>query len=393
MIPKIPLMKNAFSQEAETRKALAQFVLDSPRLSMGEQCERFEKAFAVYLGSVDAILLNSGGSANLALLQALLNLGRLRRGDAIGFSAVTWSTNVMPILQLGMTPVPVDCEPSTLNCMSLQLEQRLDDTPLKAFFVTNALGLAGDLDKVRQVCSSRNIILLEDNCESLGTTLAGRKTGTFGLAGTHSFYVAHHMSTIEGGMICTDDEELAEMLRIVRANGWDRNLTPRQQQRLRAQHHLPNEMAAKYAFYDLGYNLRPTEIAGFLGQMQLAHLDANNRRRFEIHVRLNRSLCGNPNFVQLDCRHLDFLSPFAFVVLCRSPALKERYAASFGDAGVELRPVIAGNMQRQPFFARYVGRSYDLPGADFIHDCGFYFGNYPELTESDLSTLERCLQR
>jgi CDP-6-deoxy-D-xylo-4-hexulose-3-dehydrase len=217
----IPLMKTAFSKEYETKKALADFVISAPRLSMNRQCAMFEKEFAEFQGAKDAILFNSGGSANLAIFQTLKNLGKLSDGDKIGFSALTWSTNVMPIIQLGMVPVAIDCEPSTLNVMSTQLEERIRQTEINALFITNALGFAGDLDNIRKICDKEGILLIEDNCEALGTELPAGKTGSFGVMASFSFFVAHHLSTIEGVMVCTDDKQFAEMLRIVRANGWD----------------------------------------------------------------------------------------------------------------------------------------------------------------------------
>jgi len=220
----IPLIKNTFYKEHETKQALAEFIIQTDILSMGSNCFEFEKQFSLKQGSAFGILFNSGGSANLALLQALKNLGRLKSGDRIGFSALTWSTNVMPIIQLGMIPVPIDIDPQKINVTSSTLKERLAETKINAFFGTNVLGFLGDLEEINNFCSKNNIIYLEDNCESLGSELAQGKSGSFGCAATFSFFVAHHLSTIEGGMICTNDEELAEMLRIVRANGWDRNL-------------------------------------------------------------------------------------------------------------------------------------------------------------------------
>jgi len=225
----IPLMKNAFLNEYETKKALSEFILQAGRLSMDAECLKFERKFADYQGRKEATLFNSGSSANLAMLQALKNLGRLKDGDRVGFSALTWSTNSMPIIQMGLIPVAIDCDAQTLNVMSHNLGERLGQTEMQALFLTNALGFTGDIDRVRTVCQERNILLLEDNCESLGTVLPSGKAGNFGLGSSFSFFVAHHMSTIEGGMVCTDDQEFTEMLRIVRANGWDRNLTAQQQ--------------------------------------------------------------------------------------------------------------------------------------------------------------------
>lgn len=389
----IPLMKSAFLNERDTKEALASFILDAKRLSMDEQCFLFEQEFAAYQGSKEAILFNSGGSANLAMLQALKNLGRLRNGDRIGFSGLTWSTNIMPIIQMGFEPVPIDCGVTTLNSMASHLRERLEEIDLQAFFVTNVLGLAGDMDEIRSVCEEYQVILIEDNCEALGTELESGKTGTFGEMASFSFFVAHHMSTIEGGMVCTDDKDLGEMLRIVRANGWDRNLNAIQRRKWRRRYGIESEFQAKYTFYDLGYNLRPTEITGFLGRQQLKLLDDNIAAREERYRRLEEVVADNPELVKLDTSHIKRVSSFAFPVLCITPAVREKYLSQFSGAGVEIRPMIAGNMQEQPFYGKYVTTRYPLSEVDTIDKCGFYCGNYPELTESDLETLTSCLSK
>jgi len=388
----IPLMKNAFLNEYKTKQALAEFIMKTPRLSMDNKCHEFERDFAAFQGRSDAVLFNSGSSANLAMLQVLKNIGKLESGDKIGFSGLTWSTNVMPIIQLGMEPVPVDCDPKTLNVMSHTLYGRLHSTDLQALFITNALGFTGDLDRIKQICDEKRIILIEDNCESLGTELHTGKAGNFGIASSFSFFVAHHMSTIEGGMVCTDNKEIAEMLRIVRANGWDRNLTAIQQLKWRKEFNIQSEFDAKYTFYDLGFNLRPTEITGFIGLYQLKFLEENIIKRENNYIMLEAILRDNPDLIQLDRTHLKRLSSFAYPVLCRTPKLREKYIFQFSGAGVEIRPMIAGNIQNQPFYTKHVQNTFDLPGTDFIHNCGFYCGNYPELSESDLETLSSCLR-
>lgn len=388
----IPLMKNAFINEYETKQALAEFIMKTPRLSMDTMCFNFEKAFAANQGRQHAILFNSGGSSNIALLQALKNLGYLKQGDKIGFSSLTWSTNVMPIIQLGFEPVPIDCEPRSLNAMSYNIEERLQTTAMKAIFITNALGFTGDLDAMMKMCGDRGIILLEDNCEALGTELPSGKAGNFGIAASFSLFVAHHMSTVEGGLICTDDEDLAAMLKMVRANGWDRNLNTKQQSKWRKTFGIKSEFEAKYTFYDLGFNMRPTEITGFLGLCQLKYLEANITKREKNFKQLHEVVMSNPELIPLDYSHISRLSSFAFPVICKTPALRDTYCTQFSGAGVEIRPMIAGNMQKQPFYRKYVHTQYDLPGADMIHDCGFYCGNYPELTDVDMETLGSCLQ-
>ncbi|MFQ5444273.1 MAG: DegT/DnrJ/EryC1/StrS family aminotransferase [Nitrospinales bacterium] len=385
-------MKNTFISEYETKKELADFILKTARLSMDKECLKFERKFAEYQQRTEAVLFNSGGSANLALIQALLNLGLLERGQRVGVSALTWSTNVMPVIQLGLVPVVIDCAVDTLNVMNNNLVSRLEQDDIEMLFVTNALGFAGDLDRMHATCRKKNIILLEDNCESLGTELEPGKAGNFGLAATFSFFVAHHMSTIEGGMVCTDDGDLAEMLRIVRANGWDRNLTSERQIKWRKEFQIENEFEAKYTFYDLGFNLRPTEITGFLGLSQLRNLEKNIQAREKNYLQLESAVKDNPELIKIRWDHLKRISSFAFPVICRTPELRKKYLYQFAGAGIEVRPMIAGNLQKQPFFKKYVSREFDLPGAEFLHHCGFYCGNYFELSESDLEIIQGCLR-
>jgi len=389
----IPLMKKAFLNEHETKKALADFILKTDKLSMDAKCAEFEKAFAKKQGSKEAILFNSGGSANLAMLQALKNLGKLKDGDVVGFSALTWSTNVMPIIQMGLRPSAIDCELTTLNVMSHNVLESIKKSKLNALFLTNVLGFAGDIDKIKKICEENNILLLEDNCEALGTELSVGKTGTFGLGASFSFFVAHHMSTIEGGMICTNNDDLAEMLCIVRANGWDRNLTAEQQIKWRKRYDIKSEFQAKYTFYDLGFNFRPTEITGFLGLFQLQFLDENIKTREKNYLRLEKIIKQNPDLISLRHDHITALSTFAFPIVCKTPELRDKYLNQFSGAGIEIRPMIAGNMQKQPFYHKYIKEVLDLSGADFLHKNAFYCGNYPELSENNLETISSCLYK
>ncbi|MFK7901049.1 MAG: DegT/DnrJ/EryC1/StrS family aminotransferase [Cyclobacteriaceae bacterium] len=387
---KIPLMRSAFINEFETKQELAEFILNTDRLSMHTKCFEFEQEFSKYIGSKDSILFNSGGSANLAMLQSLKNLGRLKDNDNVGFAAVTWSTNTMPIIQLGMNAIPVDCTVNTLNVMAQNLEESIKTHNLKAFFATNVLGFAGDLPEIKKVCEKHKVIFIEDNCESLGCEIEGIKTGNFGVAASCSFYVAHHMSTIEGGMVCTSDEELAEMLRIVRANGWDRNLSEQQQQKWRADFDI-DSFRANYTFFDLGYNLRPTEITGFLGLSQLKYLQENNTKRCDNFLEINELIKVNDDFISLDFQHITKPSPFAFSFICKSKKTRDKYINSFKEQGVELRPMIAGNMQNQPFFHKYKTVDVKLPNSDYLDQCAFYCGNFPDMTSEDLQLIKSVL--
>ena len=307
----IKLIKSSFYKEKETKQALVDFIMNTERLSMGEQCLLFEKNFSISQQRDYSTFVSSGSTANLLLLQALLNLGRLNKGDKVGFSALTWPTNVMPIIQLGLIPVPLDCSPQTLNVTPEILNEKAND--LKGLFLTNVLGFSDDIKKISKICADKNIIFIEDNCESLGSSVDGKLLGNFGLASTFSFFVGHHMSTIEGGMICTDDEDLNRALVMARAHGWDRNLSPSEQSALRKEHDI-DEFYARYTFYDLAYNARPTEINGFLGNEQIKYLNEIVEKRENNFHRFIETIKKNKDFVQFDFAHMSRVSNFAMPV-------------------------------------------------------------------------------
>ncbi|MHC1689239.1 MAG: DegT/DnrJ/EryC1/StrS family aminotransferase [Bacteroidales bacterium] len=389
---RVPLMRNAFINEAETKKQLAEFIVNADMFSMGKECAKFEEKFAKWQGIKYALLFNSGGSANLALLQSLKSLGKLKDGDRVGFSSLTWSTNVMPIIQMGMIPVPVDVDKNTANVMSHNLLDRLKDVNLHAFFATNVLGYCGDLPEIKRVCDEKGIVFIEDNCEGLGGRIACDHFGNFGLGSTFSFFVAHHMSTIEGGMFCTSDDELYRMMKITRANGWDRNVTLEQQEKMRASYNI-NPFFAKYSFYELAFNFRPTEITGFLGQTQMQYIDDNISKRLANHTQFDAAIKANNDLIHIVWEHIDSISPFGLIILCKTPKLRDKYLKKFMDAEVEVRPVIAGNMQNQPFYKNYVKELYALPNTDFYNNCGFYCGNYPEMRQDDIDIICACLSK
>lgn len=386
----IPLMKVAFTQEKRTCKKLAKFISSIPKLSMGDMCLQFEQEFSRWQGKKYSVLVNSGGSANFLLLQALKNLGRIKEGDAIGFSSLTWSTNVMPIIQHGFKPIPIDCEIKTLNVMSCDLETAIKKYNLKVFFATNVLGFCGDLDEIKKICEENGVIYLEDNCEALGTEYKGIKTGNFGIASTFSFFVAHHMSTIEGGMIATDDYELFIMLTMCRANGWDRNLPKEIQDALRKKYKIESEFESKYAFYDIGMNVRPTEITGFLGLEQLKLLPTALIKREKNYKKIRKMIKVNSELINVDLHFINFIPAFSTPIITKNGELSQKYVDKFKDL-VEIRPLIAGNMIKQPFWPKYSLNTYELAGTEFLHGSSFYFGNYPEMDKTDLKILKELL--
>ena len=387
---RIPLMRSTFFDEEQTRERLAAFVRTAPRLSMGEQCTAFEKAFAAYQERKYAVLVGNGSLANLALIQALLNLGRLKKGDKVGVSAVTWATNVMPLMQLGLEPVAIDCSIENLNVMSAELEKQIDQ--LQGFFLTNALGFCGDIDALRDLSARKGVVFIEDNCESLGTRYKGTLLGNFGLASTFSFFVGHHMSTIEGGMVCTDDEELYHMLIMVRAHGWDRNLPAGKQQELRAKHGI-DAFHGRYMFYEPAYNLRATELTGFLGAHQLPMLEGTIDRREANFRKFHASLLKREDvYYPLHAEHIERISNFAMPVIARSSEILKATLKRFEEAGVEVRPVIAGNIAEHPFWTKQLPAA-QCENAHLMHIQGFYFPNNADLTDDEVALLCRLLEQ
>lgn len=386
----IKLIKSSFYHEAETKQALATFILNEEILSMNKECRKFEDSFAAKQGRKHAVYVSNGSVANLLLIQSFLNLGRFQKGDKIGFSALTWPTNVMPLIQLGLVPVAIDCELDTLNVSPNKLEEHIAE--LKGLFLTNVLGFCDDLPRIKELCDKNNVILIEDNCESLGSQVNNTLLGNFGVASTFSFFVGHHLSTIEGGMVCTDDDDLHDYLVMGRAHGWDRNLSPETQDRLRAKAGV-DAFYAKYTFYDLASNFRPTEINGFIGNTQMPYWDEIVSKRVDNFSHFAAAMAQNDDFYQYDLSHMNAVSNFSMPIICKTPELARQYKTKFEEAGVEIRPVIAGNMTEQPFYQKYVQDTAPRPNSDLVHANGFYFGNNPEMTAEEINILCGLLEK
>ncbi len=386
----IKLIKTTFYHEQETKKLLGRFIQSADKLSIGRECLKFEEQFASFQGRKHCVFVNSGSSANLALIQALLNLGKIKKGDSVGFSALTWSTNVMPTIQLGLHPIPIDVEMDTLNISSKKLLDSLKTTRIKMLFLTNLLGFCDDIDAIKKVCQEKGIILIEDNCESLGTVYKVKKLGNFGFASTFSFYVGHHMSTIEGGAICTDNDNLDTMLQIVRAHGWDRNLTEEKQLKIRVKHNVNSTFYSRYTFYELGYNLRTTEINGFLGNTQLKYLNEIIRKRENNFLILSKAIYARSDLYHpIRFSHLDVVSNFAVPVICKTKAIRDELVEKC-NGKVEIRPIVGGDMTNQPFFRKNVPHFKDIwkySNARYIHEQGLYFGNNPDLTRKEIDQI------
>jgi CDP-4-dehydro-6-deoxyglucose reductase, E1 len=390
----INLIKSTFFEEEKTKEKLIDFIRNASKLSMGKEVKKFEELFAAKQQKKYAVFVSSGSAANLVLIQSVLNLGQLKPGDRVGVSALTWATNVMPLIQLGLEPVILDCEMETLNVSVEKIKEIHTNEPLDGLFLTNVLGFADHIDVIKGFCSDQGILFLEDNCESLGSSVKGTLLGNFGKASTFSFFVGHHLSTIEGGMICTDDEELYSMLLGVRAHGWDRNLSADKKKELRDEHDI-DDFYSRYTFYDLAYNARGTDIQGFIGTTQIGYWDKIVSKREENFNHIFAVVNKNDDFYPLNVEHMDIVSNFAFPIIARTKKIFLKYKKRFEEENIEIRPIIAGNIARQPFFKKYFEDKMDTikaPNSETIHTQGFYFGNNPELTQAEIEKVVSLLK-
>ena len=388
---RVPLNKNMLgSEEIEAAKA----VFDSGNFTMGAQCRAFERAFETHLDVAHAVMVNSGSSANLLAMFALTNPlvpagdglpPRIPVGSEIIVPALTWSTTIWPVIQIGARPVFVDCDPVTLQMDPKAVEAAITDKT-SAIVIVHVLGGAVNVAAMREIADRKNLWLFEDTCESLGVKWEGRSVGSFGHLASYSFYFSHHITTIEGGMVVTDDARLAELLRAMRAHGWSRGMDD------------PAAVAAKYPgidprflFVTTGFNLRPMEINGAIGLVQLKRLDGFNESRRRIALELDKGLAslaqsGDLSLITHDPRVTP--APFGYTVLCRTHAARDGLVRHLEAAGIETRPVICGNLVRQPALAHFdYGVSGDLAGADRVMDCGLYWGSHPDMSTEDVTYI------
>ena len=384
---KIKLIKSTFYNEEKTKRNLCKFIMNTEVLSMGTECEKFEENFSKKQERKYSVYVANGSCANLLLIQALLNMKKINKGDKIFVSGLTWPTNIMPIIQLGLNPVLLDVEKETMNVSSEILKKAFEENPeVKAFLITNALGFCSDIDEIEKFCKEKGILFLEDNCESLGTKYNGRLLGNFGFASTFSFFVGHHLSTIEGGMICTDDKELYERLKTARAHGWTRNNSDEFKERMKKENEM-NKFYDIYAFYDLAYNFRPTEINGFIGNLQINYWDEIVKKREANFREIYNATLTNDKIIKINISHLDIISNFGYPLLFKEQETCERYKEMFIEKEIEIRPIIGGNISKQPFFKKWIKTPYSLINVEEIHNKGFYFGNNPEMTPEEINRI------
>ncbi len=368
------------------------------QLTMANNVREFEAEFAKYIGAPFAVMCNSGSSANLLAFAALTNHLRSKKvsvGDEVLIPAVCWSTSLWPIIQMGLVPIFVDVDVRTMNVDLDHLESKITNKT-RAILAVHVLGNMCDMDRLLKICRNYDLSLIEDTCESLGSTYGGKFVGTFGNFGTYSFYFSHHITTGEGGMVVCQTQEDADLLRCLRAHGWTRELSNKD--------HIHSEYTdidPRFMFVNVGYNLRPMEISGAIGKCQLLRLDSMNANRKENRLRLLQALTSHSKWrdqFTFPSAPNDCADPawFGFVAVLRHD-LKTRlpaYLEFLSRHKVENRPIISGNFVHQPAI-KTLGLKADpngYSGAEELGTHGFFIGIHTyRLSDAQLSYLTDTL--
>lgn len=364
-------------------------VISSKRFTMGTEVEKFEKEFAEYFGTKYAVMSNSGSSANLLAISALVYSGRLQRGDEVLVPAVSWSTTYFPLEQCGLKVRLVDIDCKTLNIDLNKVEDAVSDN-VKAVFAVNLLGNPNDFGRLWEICQKHDLLLIEDNCESMGAKFQNKYAGTFGVMGTFSTFYSHHLCTMEGGVTVTDDEELYHYLLSIRAHGWTRQL-PHSSSLYQKN---DNEFYESFQFIMPGYNLRPLEIEAAIGQEQIKKLESFVRIRRDNADVFKRMMKADGRFyTQQETGEASWFG-FALILKKEYSGEREKFIKVLRNAGIEVRPVVAGNFARQPAF-KFMNASVsgELVCADYIHENGFFVGNHSVKMENQIKLLMDVLKK
>lgn len=366
-----------------------QRVIESGIFTMGKKVAEFEQEFARFVGSNHAVMVNSGSSANLLMVAALRYRSNapMLPGTEVIVPAVSWSTTYYPLYQYGLKLRFVDVDAETLNYDLEQLEEAI--TPAtKVIMVVNLLGNPNDFAAINKIVEGRDILLLEDNCESLGALFDGKQAGTFGLMGSYSSFFSHHISTMEGGLITTDDEELYHILLCLRAHGWTRNLP-------KENHVAPmsdNPFEESFRFILPGYNVRPLEMSGAIGLEQLKKLPdmVLERRR---NAEKFRDLMEKYPFLRIQ-REIGQSSWFGFAFTVKSDMGYDRgqIIAAMNKSGIEVRPIVAGNFTKNQTMKWFDYSIHgELKNANDLDQNGFFIGNHHFSLSDEFEVLDRVL--
>jgi len=369
--------------------AAALDVMMDDRMTMGVRTAKLEEAWAGFLGSRGALMVNSGSSANLIAFAALSspNLpNRLCPGDEVIVPAVTWSTSIFPIVQMGCIPVFVDINLDTLNLDMDRVAEAI--TPkTRAIMAVHLLGNPCEMDRIMELAREYSLWVVEDCCEAHGARVDGQAVGTFGDLSTFSFFFSHHMTTIEGGMICFQNEaRWRDLLVSLRAHGWVRGRSDREKWKTQ----YP-EIDDRWLFVSLGYNLRPTDINAAIGLVQLEKLPAFIRNRQNTRQHLLELLRGKSRWLRFQVErpgHMHSAFGFSFLVDPQAPFTREMFQAHLESNRIETRPIVGSNFARQPVMKHLPNRIHDvLTNADRVHYHGLMVGNHHDVTPSQVGYL------
>lgn len=365
--------------------------LCSFRTTMWEKTLLFERRFATYQGSGDCVMVNSGSSADLLLCYLLTNPLNplLKPGDEILIPVVTWPTQVWSAMMSGLRVRFVDVDPRTLNIDLADLEAKITPTT-RAIFLVHLMGNPCQMDRILELAKAHNLLVLEDCCEALGAVWDGKKIGNFGVGSSFSFFFSHHITTMEGGMISCPDVKTADQLRILRAHGWLRNVDTT------AYPMIGEELDPRYAFVNWGFNVRPTDVQAGFGLRQLEKLPAFNRRREVFAHQFYTYISPTPFLASPEVAALASPAWFALPLLVtpEAPFSRKELTTYLEEKGVETRPIVAGNLARHPvskLFQEFNEAVY--PGADVVHNQGFYIGLSPLQNDEAIDRLLECFQQ
>jgi len=384
-----PLMHNNITR-SDLDSIIEYLKLEDPKLTQGPMVKSFEKNWSQWLGVKHSVMLNSGSSANDLTMIALRELNG--PGEII-VPPLTWVSDISAVMRSGLTPVFVDIDPETL-AMDNDLILKSINSKTRAVFLSHILGYNGLTNKLLEGLKNAEIPLIEDVCESHGATHEGRKLGTFGWASNFSFYYAHHMTTIEGGMISTNDSELYEILLMLRSHGMVResSSTSIKEKYYSAFPDLNPDFIFAYA----AHNMRSTEINAVLGMEQLRRLDESNLKRTENLLKFLSVI--NPNVFRTNFK-VQGSSNYAFTLILLEPnfAIRDRVESKLRAAGIEFRRGLSGggNQLRQPYLKNVPGipRPQDFPNTEHVHHFSWYIGNFPELSHDQIVNLGVLLNK
>ena len=361
---------------------LIEWLKTYPKLTKGAQTIAFEEAFSNWIGCKHSVFVNSGSSANLLMVYLLKHLGQLKNNKIV-VPSLCWATDLAPVIQFGIEPILVDCNLTNLSVDLNHLEYLFETEKPDAMILVSVLGLSPDMERIVNLCDKYGVILIEDNCESQGTSYRGRKLGNFGAMSSFSTYFGHTMSTIEGGFITTNNEEIYNLLKMFRSHGWDRDLSLSSQKELRTENNV-NDFDALYTFYVPGFNVRSTDLQAFIGIGQLKKVDSMIEQRNKNFKRFKDNLLNKVWFpTEIDNT---YTASFCIPVIANSPEHKQKLIKEFGENGIECRPLISGTMSNQPFYKKVYEKKY-LPNCQKIDGLGMYIPNHPLLTNKEIDLM------